>query len=177
MARLNAVDQKAKGCFERLIFGDEGDVGAKRIQEGCDVTAKLIGFEIAVFKAQRDRLFDGDWHHIAFSYNGIDQRLTLFIDGQQVATRFARGIPTSIQPTKPMRFFDATSDWDRDNRNHLLIENSAQFECNAIPRPDLANTRYIGLVDNIKVTAAAVPALKLGYYTDGFLESIREKKE
>ena len=135
-------------------------------------------FEPGVYvgmSARNDVLFDGGWHHVAFSYNGLDRCLKLYVDGRLVIQRYDRSLPVSIQGSKLLRFFDATSDFDTDNRDNLLIENSGQLENNAIPRRDLANTRYVGLADNIRVTAAAVPASRLGYYTDGFSEQINRE--
>ena len=123
--------------------------------------------------ARNDGLFDGDWHHVAFTYNGYDKALNLYIDGQRVAKRYHRSVPKAVSSSMPLRFFDATSDWDNDNSDDTLVENSAQFESNAHPRPDLTKTGYIGLVDHIKVTQAALPPTKLGFWTDRVLQRPR----
>ena len=123
-------------------------------------------------------VFDGGWHHLAMSYNGHDQVLKLFVDGEVVAQTRNPKIPKMISHSKVLRFFDGSSDHDLDNGKDcdwgksddscVRRDNSAQFENNLFSHTD-ANVRYAGLVDNLKVTLAAIPQQHLGYYRDQFL--------
>ncbi len=130
-----------------------------------------------------DSLFDGQWHHVAFSYNGPDRTMKLFVDGIMAGQTRTALLPSTFEHGRAMRFFDARSQYDNDNGlscdydnpearsdNEICVPdaNSAQFENNLNDRPRAwANkTRYIGQADNIKVTLAAVGQLQLGYYTD-----------
>jgi len=54
---------------------------------------------------------------------------------------------------------------DNPDENCILIENSAQFENTLFTHVD-TDVRYVGLVDDIKVTLAVLPAEHLGYFTD-----------
>ena len=118
-----------------------------------------------------DQVFDGNWHHIAFSFNGYENAIKLYLDGELVGTR--KGMPDSISTTRAMRFFDATSQYDYTYYGSGWsehIENSVQFA--AISNNgqtiwvlnDFAACRYEGLVDDIRVSKAALPAQNLGYF-------------
>ena len=114
-------------------------------------------------------IYDGQWHHIACSYNGYDQCMTLFIDGKEVSRYVDHRLPQSFKRSRPILFFDAISAFDGDNSPpdwpevFVDIANSAQFENNDFS--DWQNmTRYVGLADDLRVTLVALPAEKLGYY-------------
>ncbi len=164
-------DGDIDGGLSLILKNDAGFVNLRAYQpakgRGVPGSVGMVSPGVYVgLNARNDGLFDGEWHHIAFTFNGYDKALKLYIDGRQVAGRYHRSVPEAFNVSRPLRFFDATSQWDSDNRNNALVENSAQFESNAFPRPDLANTGYAGLVDHIKVTRAALPAAKLGFWTD-----------
>ncbi|MDX9701576.1 MAG: LamG-like jellyroll fold domain-containing protein [Candidatus Auribacterota bacterium] len=108
-------------------------------------------------------LFDGQWHHIAFTFNGIDNTLALYIDGERVAyTKNANLVPFST--TRKLRFFDATSVYDKTGTyyQNLSSDNTAQFY--ALPYLNTTSSQYLGSFDDIRVTRAVVPRDKLGYF-------------
>lgn len=109
-----------------------------------------------------ESLFDGNWHHVAFTFNGIDHTLALYVDGQRVAsTQNGNLIP--FNTTRKLRLFDATSGYDTFTyyeKTHK--DNSAQFY--ALPYVDITSCQFTGSFDDIRVTRAAVPVNELGYY-------------
>ncbi len=153
-----------------LLQNDSGNLSLRCYYSGTKVNGKFIGLNYA-----NDSLFDGRWHHVAFSYNGIDRQITLFIDGVAVAKTSNPKIPASMTHRKTLRFFDAGSDLDIDNGVDCDLQNiddrcvynaySAQFENNLYNGWD-KHTKFRGRVDNIKVVCAALPPENLGFYTD-----------
>lgn len=124
--------------------------------------------------AQNDQLFDGKWHHVAASYNGYSGMLKLYVDGELVNQSKKKYSPIILENTRVLRFLDGRSNYDNQNssNNNVEVVNSAQFENsfydftdpNADDDIDVYPIRYIGLIDDIKVTQAAVPAEKLSYH-------------
>lgn len=118
----------------------------------------------ASINAQNDGLFDGEWHHVACSYNGYNGMLKLYIDGKLVGS--GQKDPGSLQNTRVLRFFDGRSNYDDQNRSGDLYLYSGQFENNKFDFIEKSKIRYVGLVDNIKVTKASIPIELLDYYRD-----------
>ena len=151
-----------------LLLKNDGDLLSLRRYTGSSSGA------YASINAQNDDLFDGEWHHVACSYNGYSGALKLFIDGKLVSSGQKSKGP--LLNNRVLRFFDGRSNYDNQNgllSNELKIF-SGQFENTAYGFTDREETidiveypiRYLGLVDNIKVTKAAVPIELLSYYRD-----------
>ncbi len=123
-----------------------------------------------------DAVFDGNWHHIAFSFNGYEGTMKLYLDGELVETR--GGLPDTITTTEEMRLFNAASPHDYIYNSEggwsKYIENSAMFSAYSAGIPtkwtvdNFVNNDgcccYEGLVDDIRVSKAALPAQSLGYF-------------
>ncbi len=107
-------------------------------------------------------LFDGNWHHLAFTYNGHDKILKLYIDRQLVAQMKGKNIPAQLEAPISIRLFDARSKYDDQNRAKKRMDNSGQLANNTHQKDWENNTRYLGLVDDIKITRAALSASLLG---------------
>ena len=105
-------------------------------------------------------ILDGQWHHIALSYNGLDQTIKLYVDKKLAAQHKGTTVPPILNHPRDGVLFDARSSHDNDNRYKKHIPNSALFANNRYNRDWQHNTRFAGLVDNIKITKAALgPAL------------------
>lgn len=106
-------------------------------------------------------ILDGNWHHVAFTFNGIDGIIELYVDGKRRARKVSKNI-VSYENPKKARFFDAESDFDSDNSDLLGIRpNSAQFEHNYYDEypsdyDPFISCYYFGLVDDIKIFKASV---------------------
>jgi len=121
-----------------------------------------------------EQVFDENWHHIAFSYNRYDKCLKLYLDGKLIGTKRNVCIPESISSLTPIRFFDANSMHDFTyitKRYNKLIENSAQLAYIDKVSQQIWNLysdkecRYIGGVDDIRISHHAVHISELGWYT------------
>ena len=143
-----------------LLLKNDGDLlSVRRYTDEASGTYNSIN-------AQNDELFDGGWHHVACSYNGYSGALKLYIDGELVRSGLVSEGP--LQNTRILRFLDGRSNADNHNNNGGLVHNSGQFENNAhnFTSEDSYPIRYLGLIDNIKVTKAVVPVELLGYYQE-----------
>ena len=108
-------------------------------------------------------LLDGNWHHVAFTFNGLDHTMTLYIDGQRAGyTQNNTLVP--FNSSRPMQFFDATSTYDASNTYYQSYDgdNTAQFY--SLPYLDTISCQYLGDFDDIRITLAAVPREQLGYF-------------
>ena len=108
--------------------------------------------------ARNDIVLDGQWHHVAFCYNGIDQHIQLFVDGKRVAQHRGPHIPKQVDLRKGVRLLDASSRFDSDNATKKQIRNSAQLGNNMNARDWRNKTGFRGSIDDIRITAAALPA-------------------
>ena len=155
-----------------LLLRNEADRLELRYYHPQDTVS---GSFIAI-NTENNAIFDGNWHHIAATYNGHDRMLALFIDGVMASQMINNNIPTSYTLDDPLRLFDASSKFDSHNGSTCDItdlnansctfhENSSLLESNLFKDWDL-NTRFVGEVDNIRLTLASVPAVRLGFYTD-----------
>ena len=114
-------------------------------------------------------LFDGNWHHVACSYNAYNHMLKLYINGQLVNQAYNSTHFEFMSNSRTLRFFDSRSNYDDRNNFSANREGSAQFENNRfnfLDDNDVSTVYYLGWVDNIKITQAAVPTEHLGYYQD-----------
>ncbi len=131
---------------------------------------------------KNDSLYDGNWHHIAFSYVYGENRhlIKLYVDGEEVGRINKYGSePLSI--SDKIRFLDATSKydgyWDGYNEethvtrnSNLAIENSSQCQItktlggnNWWQIEDFGVVKYIGEIDDIRITKVALPPEELGW--------------
>ncbi len=163
-----------------LILKNGGDFLSLRAYNEPAENAAMGGF--VGISAQNNSLFSKNgnnhaeaWHHVAFTYNGVDQTIKLYVDHKLVAqtknARIPKQLPNiNVKPVpdaavEPVRFFSAQSNWDSDNGNGAILnKNSGQFENTLFESGGnwANNTRYAGLVDNIKITQAALPPELLG---------------
>jgi hypothetical protein len=143
-----------------FILKNDADYAALRLyHSGSGTSGAFVGLNV-----ENDILFDGQWHHVACSYNGWDHLMRIWIDGQLAAQTRSGRIPSSLQHANVLRFFDGRSQWDTDNNNSSNSQNSAQFESNFFDAGWETGTYYLGWADDIRVTLAAVPQERLGYY-------------
>ncbi len=128
-------------------------------------------------------LLDGNWHHIAFTFNGIDHTLALYIDGQRVGYTQNNTLVPFSSP-RQMRFFDATSTYDVSTTYYQgsYKDNTAQFY--SLPYLNTTSSQYLGEFDDIRITLAALPREQLGYFiypkpsgTDSDNDSISDMDE
>ncbi|MEO9482626.1 MAG: kelch repeat-containing protein [Ekhidna sp.] len=70
----------------------------------------LAGAESPV-AAERDILRDNRWHHVAVTFNKIDERIRLFIDGQQVIEDYRNISPATSDMTYVSKLGYATSNF------------------------------------------------------------------
>ncbi len=122
----------------------------------------------------RQKLFDGQWHHVAISYNGYHPIFKLYVDGELVSRHRSGKIPPTLPWKDTLRFFTGNSKFDHDNgvecelatgKGCVMVADSAQFENNYFSHVN-ARVGYVGMVDNIRVTLADIPPILLGYYRD-----------
>ena len=110
-------------------------------------------------------LFDGEWHHVACSYNGHEQQIALYIDGALMAERQSSKIPAilgmgeSFQGDRVLRLFDPSS--VNDENNGTVYPGFGQFGNNLNWDWVDVGCYYAGLIDDIRVTLAdVVPELQ-----------------
>jgi len=146
------------------------------------------------------QIFDGNWHHVAFSYNRYDKCVKLYIDGKLAGTKRNVFIDESIENLSLIRFFDARSAYDFKYAYYKrLIENSAQLAFIGKAGLNIWNLeeddenadknsnnkcRYIGGVDDIRISNHTVYPSELGWYiyplsskTDSDCDGISDLKE
>ena len=143
-----------------ILKNDGDDVAFRSYNSGDPERRPFQGLNV-----DNDALFDGDWHHLAYVYNGYDRSLKIYMDGQLAARRTGGNIPVSFTHARKMTFFDGRSEWDDDTvfPGMPIVPNRAQFVSNLF-NDFASNTLYQGLVDDIRVTLAAVPVSHLGFY-------------
>jgi len=145
-----------------LLLKNDGDLlSLRKYSEKADGSYTAIN-------ANNDNLFDGEWHHIACTFDGYNGYIRLYINGRLVSQKRNPSLATLIPNSRVLRFFDGRSNYDTDNNipaSDPVNVNTGQFENNRF-NFFATDVRYLGWVDNIKVTKAAVPIQKLSYYQD-----------
>lgn len=124
---------------------------------------------------KNESLYDGNWHHVAFSYahNGDRHVIKLYVDGQEVGQINEYG-STPMSISDKIRFLDATSKYDGyyGATYDKPIENSSQCQIYRREGPpwhnvwdinDFDEVKYLGEIDDIRITKATLPPEELGW--------------
>lgn len=143
-----------------LLKNDGNQLSVRSYDSSIDDFGQFVGLN-----ARNDDLFDGAWHHVALTYNGLDQAIKLYVDKELVAHHQGGKIPIQFSQPNGLRLFNGGSTFDNLNQSNTYVSNSALLENNR-PVGETGdwenNTRYVGWVDDVKITLAALPPEKLG---------------
>ena len=166
------IKPEATSKYIPLAFIGDMDVGLSFVlqdyRERMCVRVYNGGVEAGQFtsaQCENTALFDDEWHHVACSYNGYEQTITLYIDGVQTAERRSSKIPAtlgtgeSFQGNRVLRLFDPTS--VNDENNGTVYSGFGQFGNNLNWEWTSVGCYYAGLVDDIRISLAdVVPELQ-----------------
>ena len=115
------------------------------VQFRASVTSGVVHTYSATTAADPAKLWDGQWHAIAGTFEAATSKLTIWVDGQSVGTA-----------TAPAAAIDYAFFPVRD----LVVGHYPNADC------DPADTQYKGSIDDVRVYDRALTAAELAYLHD-----------